>query len=125
MTRFKSKSRVVDAIYLNFSKLFSTVYHNICVTMLGFYALDGQISRCVKNLLDAWAQSAVVVEASNKRYTTEVCTGTCPFKDLFNYLEEILECVFVNFAGEIKPKDLLRPWRAGLPFLTRWARWAG
>lgn len=49
MTRFKGKWRVVDAIYLSLSNVFNTVYHNILVSVLGFYGLDGQTSRCVKN----------------------------------------------------------------------------
>ena len=46
----------VDVVYLDFSKAFDTVPHNILIEKLAAHGLDGHMLRWVKHWLDGWAQ---------------------------------------------------------------------
>ena len=60
VTRLADESRAVDVVYLDFSKAFDTVPHNILVEKLAAHGLDGRMLCWVKHWLDGRAQRVVV-----------------------------------------------------------------
>ena len=60
MIRLVDEGQAVDVVYLDFSKAFDTVPHNILVEKLAAHGLDGCMLRWVKHWLDGWAQRVVV-----------------------------------------------------------------
>ncbi|GAB0177838.1 mitochondrial enolase superfamily member 1 [Grus japonensis] len=62
VTCLVDEGKAVDVVYLDFSKAFDTVSHNILLEKLVTYGLDGCMLHWVKNWLDDWAQRLVVVE---------------------------------------------------------------
>lgn len=66
VTCLVDEGQAVDVVYLNFSKAFDTVPHNILVGKLAACGLDGYILHWVKHWLDGRAQRVVVsgVESS-------------------------------------------------------------
>ena len=54
------EGKVVNVVYLDFSKLFDTVPHNILMEKLAAHGLDGCTLRWVKQWLDGQAQRVVV-----------------------------------------------------------------
>ena len=53
------EGQAVDMVYLDFSKAFDTVPHNILVEKMAAHGLDGCMLRWVKHWLDGWAQRVV------------------------------------------------------------------
>ena len=74
MTHLVDEGQAVDAVYLDFSKAFGTVPHNILVERLAAHGLDGCTLRWVKHWLDGRAQRVVVngVESSWRLVTSGV-----------------------------------------------------
>ena len=66
VTRLVDEGQSVDMVYLDFSKAFDVVLHNILVVKLSAHGLDGCTLRWVKHWLDGWAQRVMVngVESS-------------------------------------------------------------
>ena len=60
VTRLVDEGQAVDVVYLNFSKAFDTVLHNILMEKLASHGLDGHMLCWVKHCLDGWAQIVVV-----------------------------------------------------------------
>ena len=60
VTRVVVEGKAVDVVYLDFSKAFDTVPHNILMEKLAAYVLDRHMLCWVKHWLDGWAQSVVV-----------------------------------------------------------------
>ena len=60
VTCLVDEGQAVDVVYLDFSKAFDTVPHNILVEKLSAHGLDGCTLRWVKHWLDARAQRVVV-----------------------------------------------------------------
>ena len=56
VTRLVDEGKAVDVVYLNFSKAFDTVLHNILMEKLASHGLDGHMLCWVKHWLDGWAQ---------------------------------------------------------------------
>jgi len=52
--------KLVDIVYVDFSKAFDTIYHGILLEKLAAHCLDGCILHWVKNWLEDWAQRVVV-----------------------------------------------------------------
>ena len=52
--------KAVDVVYLDFSKVFDTVPHNIFMEKLAAHGLDGRTLCWVKHWLDGEAQRVVV-----------------------------------------------------------------
>ena len=59
VTRLVNEGQAVNVVYLDFSKAFDTVPHNILVEKLTAHSLDGRMLRWVKHWLDGWAQRVV------------------------------------------------------------------
>ena len=59
VTRLVDEGQAVDVVYLDFSKAFDTVPHNILVEKLAAHGLDGCTLRWVKHWLDGRAQRVV------------------------------------------------------------------
>ena len=59
------EGQAVDMVYLDFSKAFDTVPHNILVEKMAAHGLDGCMLRWVKHWLDGWAQRVVVSEVKS------------------------------------------------------------
>ena len=60
VTCLVDEGQAVDVVYLDFTKAFDTVPHNILVEKLAAHGLDGCTLRWVKQWLDGRAQSVVV-----------------------------------------------------------------
>jgi len=54
------EGKVVDVVYLDFSKVFDTIYHSILLEKLAAHGLDRCALCLVKNCLDGQAQRVVV-----------------------------------------------------------------
>mgnify|MGYP001856858596 CR=1 FL=1 len=54
-TRLVDEGKAVDVVFLDFSKAFDIVPHNILVEKLAAHDLDGHILNCVKHCLAVWA----------------------------------------------------------------------
>ena len=60
VTRLVDGSKAVNVVYLDFSKAFDTVPHNIFMEKLAAHGLDGRTLCWVKHWLDGEAQRVVV-----------------------------------------------------------------
>ena len=60
VTCLVDEGQAVDVVYLDFSKAFDTVLHNILVEKLAAHGLDGCMLHWVKHWLDGRAQRVVV-----------------------------------------------------------------
>ena len=60
VTCLVDEGKAVNVVYLDFSKAFDTVPHNILMEKLAAHSLDGRMLCWVKHWLDGWAQRAVV-----------------------------------------------------------------
>lgn len=55
----------VDVIYLDFSKAFDTLSHNILLEKLAGHGLDKSTPHWIQNWLDGWVQRVVVNGATS------------------------------------------------------------
>ena len=74
VTRLVDEGKTVHVVYLDFSKAFDTVPHNILVEKLAAHALNERTLHWVKHWLDVWAQKVVVsgVKSSWQPVTSDV-----------------------------------------------------
>ena len=56
LTHLLDENKAVDVVYLDFSKAFDTVPHNILVEKLAAHSLGGLTLLWVRHYLDGWAQ---------------------------------------------------------------------
>ena len=78
MTHLVDEGKAVNVIYLDFSKAFDTVPHNILVEKLPAHGLDWCMLHWVKHWLGGWAQRVVVngVESSWQLVMSSVRQGS-------------------------------------------------